>query len=156
MDKIFVKINLLWAGVLTFLTSALGAYWYIFAAFMVLNVADFLTGIAKAKYGNSENSNKGAKGVVKKLGYWIVIFIAFFISYTFNDIGNIIGIDLGISAFIGWFVLATFIVNEIRSIIENLVEIGVDVPDFLTKGLEVASKKLDGAMTEGDNNENNK
>ena len=76
MDKIFVKINLLWAGVLTFLTSALGAYWYIFAAFMVLNVADFLTGIAKAKYGNSENSNKGAKGVVKKLGYWIVIFIA--------------------------------------------------------------------------------
>ena len=59
MDKIFVKINLLWAGVLTFLTSALGAYWYIFAAFMVLNVADFLTGIAKAKYGNSENSNKG-------------------------------------------------------------------------------------------------
>ena len=38
MDKIFVKINLLWATVLTFLTSAFGAYWYIFAAFMVLNV----------------------------------------------------------------------------------------------------------------------
>ena len=81
MDKIFVKINLLWATVLTFLTSAFGAYWYIFAAFMVLNVVDFFTGVEKAKYSNTENSNKGAKGVIKKLGYWIVIFIAFFMSY---------------------------------------------------------------------------
>ena len=71
------------------LTSALGAYWHIFAAFMVLNVADFLTGIAKAKYGNSENSNKGAKGVVKN---WVIgcNIYCIFISYTFNDIGNII------------------------------------------------------------------
>ena len=156
MDKIFVKINLLWATVLTFLTSAFGAYWYIFAAFMVLNVVDFFTGVEKAKYSNTENSNKGAKGVIKKLGYWIVIYIAFFMSYTFKDIGNIIGIDLGISAFIGWFVLATFIINEIRSIIENLIEIGVDVPKFLTKGLEVASKKLDDMTDEGDKNEDNK
>ena len=55
MDKIFVKINLLWATVLTFLTSAFGAYWYIFAAFMVLNVVDFFTGVEKAKYSNTEN-----------------------------------------------------------------------------------------------------
>ena len=42
------------------------------------------------------------------------MFIALFVVYTFKDIGrNIIGIDLGISAFIGWFVLATFIINEI-------------------------------------------
>lgn len=43
------------------------AYWYIFAAFMVLNVVDFFTGVEKAKYSNTENSNKGAKGVIKKL-----------------------------------------------------------------------------------------
>ena len=49
-----------------FLTSAFGAYWYIFAAFMVLNVVDFFTGVEKVKYSNTENSNKGAKGVIKK------------------------------------------------------------------------------------------
>ncbi len=30
-----------------------------------------------------------------------------------------------------------FIINEIRSILENLVKLGVDVPQFLIKGLEV-------------------
>ena len=35
-------------------------------------------------------------------------------------------------------------------------EIGVDVPKFLTKGLEVASKKLDDMTDEGDKNEDNK
>ena len=59
-------------------------------------------------------------------------------------------------AFIGWFVLATFIINEIRSIIENLIEIGVDCSEVLTKGLEVASKKLDDMTDEGDKNEDNK
>ena len=36
----------------------------------------------------------------------------------------------------GWFTLACLIINESRSIIENLIEIGIDVPIFLKKGLE--------------------
>ena len=34
------------------------------------------------------------------------------------------------------------LVNEIRSICENLVEMGVDVPKILIKGLEVADKAI--------------
>ena len=35
------------------------------------------------------------------------------------------------------------IVNEARSILENLVEAGYEVPEFLIKGLDVAAKLLE-------------
>ena len=44
---------------------------------------------------------------------------------------------------LGWWVLASLIVNEARSILENLVEMGYDVPDFLVKGLAVTQKLIE-------------
>ena len=55
---------------------------------------------------------------------------------------DLIGIDLKITTLLGWFVLASLLVNEIRSIIENFVEAGFNVPVILTKGLEVADKAI--------------
>ena len=51
-----------------------------------------------------------------------------------------IGVDLQITTLLGWFVLASLLINEIRSIVENFVEAGYDVPKVLIKGLEVADK----------------
>ena len=149
MEKILEKINLLFAAVVTLLAAAFGTYWFLFAAFIALNIADYITGIIKAKYTNTENSNKGLKGIWKKVGYWCVIAIAFFLSYGFDMLGAIIGINLGFTVLIGWFVLGTFIINEIRSILENLVLIGVEVPAWLVKGLEVANDKINNTMNGG-------
>ena len=126
-----------------------GTFWFLFAAFLAANFVDYITGWMKARYTKTENSNKGLKGIIKKVGYWIVIAIAFFISYGFTEFGEIIGINLGFTALIGWFVLGTFTINEIRSILENLVLIGVEVPIFLIKGLEVANDKINNAVNGG-------
>ena len=58
----------------------------------------------------------------------------------FIEIGKAIGVDLGITTLLGWFVLASLLINEIRSILENFVEAGFNVPIILIKGLEVADK----------------
>lgn len=57
--------------------------------------------------------HEGLEGVLKKLGYWIVIVVAFGASAVFIEIGLAIGIDLGITTLLGWFVLASLIINEI-------------------------------------------
>ena len=145
MTKICEKINIAWGGVVTVLTAVFGQFWFLFAAFLALNVADYITGILKAKLAGKENSVKGAKGIAKKTGYWLLIAIAFFVSYSFGTLGEIIGVNLEMSMLIGWLTLATFIINEIRSILENLVLIGVVVPKFLIHGLEVAAKKIEQA-----------
>lgn len=139
MYKIATKINMLWAATVTVFTSTFGEYWFLFFAFFVLNVVDYITGVTKAKFSQTENSNKGAKGIVKKVGYWVVITLAFFIALSFESMGNNIGVDLSFVEMLSWFTLATFLINEIRSILENLVIVGVDVPQFLIKGLEVAA-----------------
>ena len=148
MDKVVNKINLLWGGCAVLLSGIFGDHWYLFAAFLLLNIVDYITGICKAKLFGIENSCEGLKGIIKKLGYWVCIAIGFFLSVGFTEVGTIIGVDLGFTQLFGWFTLATFIINEIRSILENLVVMGVEIPTFLTKGLEVASEKLEG---DGDN-----
>ena len=67
---------------------------------------------------------------------------AFAIASGLIDIGNTIGVDLGITTILGWFVLASLIVNEARSIVENFVEAGYNVPKILTNGLEIADKMI--------------
>ena len=139
MEKILHKVNLIGGAVVAVLSAVFGQFWYLFCAFLVLNVVDYVTGILKARFTKSENSNKGWKGIVKKVGYWVCIAIGFFIAVCFTEMGKLIGIDLAFTEAFGWFTLATFIVNEIRSILENLVLMDVEVPPFLIKGLEVAS-----------------
>lgn len=136
------KLNALFGVVVAVLSYVLGEHWFLFAAFLLLNIIDYITGILKSKINNKENSAKGAIGALKKLGYWLMILVAFGASAIFIEIGEVIGLNLGVSTLIGWFVLATLIINELRSIIENFIEAGYNVPDVLTKGLEVAEKAL--------------
>lgn len=134
--------NAITGAIVAFLSLTLGKHWYLFVAFLLLNVIDWMTGWMKSRINNKSNSNAGWKGVLKKLGYWIMILVAFISSTVFIEIGVTLGIDLEITTLLGYFVLASLIVNEIRSIIENFVEAGYNVPKALTKGLEVADKVI--------------
>lgn len=131
--------------IIAVLTMVLGEHWYIFAAFLLLNIIDWLTGWMKSRINGVENSTAGWKGVLKKIGYWLMIAVAFAIAAALIEVGEVIGIDLRITTLLGWFVLASLIVNEARSIVENFVEAGYDVPKVLTTGLQVADEKLNGS-----------
>ena len=132
------------AGGLVVLLSALfGQYWYLFAAFLLLNVIDWLTGWAKARKKQEESSRVGLRGLVKKLGLWVIIVVAFLMAAVLTALGNdILHINLDFLILLGWFTLASLLVNEIRSITENLVEMGYPVPEFLIKGLAVTEQLI--------------
>lgn len=134
--------NAVAGAVVAFLTLLLGKYWFLFVIFLALNIIDYVTGLIKSKLTNAINSQAGLRGVIKKLGYWIMILVAFIASVFFIQIGMVLGIDLHITSALGYFVLASLTINEIRSILENLVEAGYQVPTILTKGLEVADKVI--------------
>ena len=132
--------NAIVGGIVAVLSFVFGEHWILFAIFLLFNVADWITGWMKSRINNVENSSAGWKGVLKKLGYWLMILVAFAASAVFIEIGNTLGMDLGITTLLGYFVLASLLVNELRSILENFVEAGFNVPAVLTKGLEVADK----------------
>ena len=132
--------NAIVGGIVAVLSFVFGEPWILFAIFLLFNVADWLTGWMKSRMAGKENSVKGWQGVLKKLGYWLMILVAFAASAVFIEIGNTLGMDLGITTLLGYFVLASLLVNELRSILENFVEAGYNVPTVLVRGLEVADK----------------
>lgn len=136
------RYNAIAGAVIAFLTFVFGEHYFLFVAFLVLNIIDWLTGWMKSRINKKENSVKGWKGVLKKLGYWLMILTAFLAASLFIEIGIVLNIDLSVTTLLGWFVLASLIVNELRSIVENFVESGYDVPKVLTQGLEVANKVI--------------
>ena len=71
--------------------------------------------------------------------------MGFGLGIAFEKIGKIIGINLHIMLAIGWFILAHCIINEFRSILENMVELdkGYLVPKWLIRGLEATYKIMD-------------
>ncbi len=139
-EAIIDGYNAVVGTVIAVLSYVLGEHWFLFVMFLFLNVVDWITGWMKSRMAGKENSMKGWKGVLKKLGYWLMIMVAFGASAVFIEIGTVIGADLGITTLLGWFVLASLLINEIRSILENFVEAGYNVPMILIKGLEVADK----------------
>lgn len=145
MDKLLDKVNCIGGGCVAVLTAIFGPMWIFFAGFFVLNVADWLTGWRWASKNGKSDSKVGARGIAKKVGYWLIIAVSFYIGFAFEKLGQVIGVPLAFMNYIGWFVLANYLVNEIRSLIENLVKLGVGVPKFLTKGLKIAGDLIDNA-----------
>ncbi len=141
--KVIDTYNAFVGAVVTVLTAIFGVYWYIFAAFLIFNIFDWGTGWYKSRKLKRESSTAGLLGVIKKLGYWIIIAVAFLVSYVFVRMGrDILNVDLDFLMMVGWFTLACLMVNEVRSILENLVECGYNVPAILIKGLAVTEKLI--------------
>ncbi len=75
--RIIDYYNLFMGAAVTIAAAILGEHWYLFAAFLALNVVDWLTGWYKANKQGVESSKVGLKGALKKLGYWAVVAVAF-------------------------------------------------------------------------------
>lgn len=149
MDQIFTafadKANLIGATVVAVLGGALGAHWQVFVLFLALNVIDFYYGRLKAKKTDTLSSAKGADGIRKKISYWVVIALAFGVAAVLVDFGKVIGAPLDFLMLLGWFTLGVYILNELTSIVENLVVLGYDVPEIFVRGLNAARDVVDAA-----------
>lgn len=138
--KVIDTYNAILGAAVAVLSYILGPHWFLFAIFLLLNVFDWITGWIKSKKTGKTSSKAGLWGIMKKFGYWMLIIASFSITAGFTELGSILGMDLGVTTLLGWFVLASLLVNEARSICENLVEMGVNVPTILAKGLQAANR----------------
>lgn len=143
------RVNVIGGAVVTALAAVFGKYWFLFLGLLIANIIDWISGWMRSRMNGESCSKVGAIGAMKKVWYWVVIGIAFFIGFFFEKMGQTIGVALDFMNFVGWFTLANYLVNEIRSILENLVEMGVPVHPFLVKGLKIASEKIEAAAQMG-------
>lgn len=151
--KFFNVINSIFSAIIVGISELFSGQRVLFLGYLAFNIIDFITGTIKARINKTENSSKGLLGILKKVGYWILILVTFLASYMLEVIGGIIGIDLGFVTLFGWFTLGCLMINEIRSILENLTELGIKLPNFLIKGLDVVQNIIEKETDEINNSD---
>lgn len=120
------------SAVATTLLFILGGWDIALQSLIIIMIIDYLTGISKSYVAKKLNSNKGFKGIVKKLAMLGIVAIAVIIDRLIGDTGLIRN-----------FIIYYLVANEGLSIIENLGEMDIIVPEFLKTKLEQLKDKGD-------------
>ena len=136
-------IHVLLAGVV----GALAAYLNILAVPLIVlgtvMVVDWFTGMAGASATGKLSSRVGVIGIIKKLCYLALVVVGGVIDYLISSALVSIGIHLQINYCFGMIITVWLIINELISILENLGEMGVPLPSFLTSMIKTLKSKVE-------------
>ncbi len=123
-------ISNVFSVILTTIVYLLGGVDIALQSLLIVIVIDYLTGIASAIYNKELSSRIGFKGIIKKFSYLLVVALSVIIDNL-----------LGQSGLIRSLVIYFFVANDGLSIIENMAEMNVKLPQKLIDALEQIKKK---------------
>ena len=96
------------------------------------NIIDYITGCIASKYRDEElNSYKGIRGIIKKVCMWLLVLIGAWMDILIDYATEYMGYDFKLTFLVATVVCVWIVVNEIISILENMLDIGVNLPPFL-------------------------
>lgn len=115
------------------LTSFLGVLAIPVYILVSANVIDYFTAIyASSNRGQKIESNRGIKGIIKKVCMWLLIIVGVLLDQLLLYATTSLGITLPFTFLIACVVSLWLCANEIISILENISDIlGDDMPSFL-------------------------
>ena len=122
----------------TALVYFLGGWDIALQTLLIIIVLDYLTGVCKAIHNKKVNSEIGLKGIVKKVGYLIIVAVSVILDRITGNTGAI-----------RTLVIYFFVANEGISILENWGGMGLPLPQKLKDTLE--QLKNDNDPKKGDN-----
>lgn len=96
------------------------------------NIIDYITGLYAVKYRADQiSSYKSIRGITKKVCQWLLIVVGAWVDILINYAMECAGIEITIPFIVGTVVAVWLVVNEMISILENMIDIGVAMPPFL-------------------------
>lgn len=113
------------------------------AILLVVMLLDYASGMAKAWLNAELSSKTGRRGIIKKLSYMMIVIAAACVDWLIASGLVSVGINVQRSYYFGVMVAIWLIVNELISVLENLSEIGVPLPGFLTKIVKRLKNSID-------------
>ena len=118
-------ISLIGCALLTGILYLLGGLDIALMTLLTAIVLDYVTALMRAYITNTINPQTGLKGLIKKIGYLVLVAVAVLVDRVTGDMGAIRTV-----------VMYYFAVNECISILENCAVMGLPVPNILKRKLE--------------------
>ena len=141
-------------SVMAILAAALGALCSYASALVVplavlvaVMLADYASGMAKAWSAGKLCSKTGLRGILKKLGYLVLVGVAGVVDW-------LVGVEVSFQFLMAAMVIVWLIINELISILENVAALGGPVPGFLRKLLTRLKATVETKAGEEDKNAN--
>ena len=125
METILDKLEWLFAALGAALGWFFGGLDGFLYALIALTMMDYLTGILKAVVHGTLSSLIGLKGIARKITIFVLVGVSHVVDAQLFGHGEVLR-DM---------VIFFYLANEGISIMENAVEIGIPVPDFLKEKL---------------------
>lgn len=120
-------------GVAAFLSALLGTLYIPVLLMILCNIIDYATGLmaAKNRPDGGISSYRSIRGIKKKVSMWLLVFVGAIMDQLLLYASQTIGIKIPVTFLIACVVAIWIICNEIISILENMVDIGIQIPSFL-------------------------
>lgn len=125
-----MKISIIFQSVVVFLTGIFGAWNYAMTILCVCLVIDYISGLIAAGYNKKLDSRVGFKGLLKKVAILVMVLCAALLDIITNTGSSTIR-DM---------VAMFYSANELLSILENLSETGIKIPEKITSILAQLKK----------------
>ena len=140
MDKVKVTV----IAVMSALMSWLGILAVPVLLLVGCNIIDYATGLCAVRYRNdSISSYKSIRGITKKVCMWLLVVVGAFIDVLIQYAVECTGIGLTVPFVVATVVAVWLVVNEIISILENMSDIGVNMPPFLLPLMKYIKKQVE-------------
>ena len=124
-------------GIIALVIAGVSAYFQIIAipvlVLILVMIIDYITGLAGAYITKQLNSRIGIVGIIKTVGYLGLVAVGMVADYIIYSALLQIGVEIALGYCVGMIITIWLIINELISILENLAEIGVPLPTFITK-----------------------
>lgn len=120
-------------GVAAFLSALLGTLYIPVLLMILCNIIDYATGLmaAKNRPDGGISSYRSIKGIKKKVSMWLLVVVGAVMDQLLLYASQTIGVKIPVTFLIACVVAIWIICNEIISIFENMVDIGIQIPSFL-------------------------
>ena len=138
------KIRYTFISVFTAINGFLGSLAVPFYLLVLTNLLDYVTGIGAAVYrGERVSSETGFHGIAKKVCMWLLVLVGYIVDYIIISMGQTMHIQFGFDCLVAGAVVFWLLANELISILENVADIGVPMPSFLLKAVELVKEKAE-------------
>ena len=125
-------IKAIFTAVFAFLSALLGVLAVPVILLVACNLIDYATGLMASKYRAEDiNSYKSIRGIFKKVSMWLLVVVGAVMDQLLLYASQTIGVKIPVTFLIACVVAIWIICNEIISILENMVDIGIQIPSFL-------------------------
>ena len=118
---------------MSMLAALLGVLYVPVLLMVSCNVIDYITGLFAAKYRTDGgiSSYRSIRGIIKKVTMWLLVVVGAIIDTLLKYSTETFGYKLPFTFLVACIVAIWIICNELISILENMVDIGINIPGFL-------------------------